>query len=162
MFETKVVNKIKTHFLCSITFFLNRALLEIMWRNTLDPSRPQMTIWRIRVTCWYLSLRKHTLRIYMILIAYPLRLIFMIYVHCLICLFDAWDGGYFYAMCRCAQKSTYFHVKSRLLFSDSNASGIRKQYFLEFFNIKVNENVFTSQSGTCVHTERRMDGRSEG
>ena len=90
------------------------------------------------------------------------HLIVTLYVHCLSCLLDAWNGGYFYAMWRCAQKSTYFHVKSKLLFSDSNTSGIRKQYFLEFFNIKVNENLFTSPSGTCLHTDRRMDGRSEG
>jgi len=72
MCETKVVNKIKTHFLCSI-IFLNRALLEIRWRDIVDPNRPQMAIWRMCVTCWYLSLRTHPLRICMILIAYPLR-----------------------------------------------------------------------------------------
>jgi hypothetical protein len=90
------------------------------------------------------------------------RLIVRLYVQFLTCLLDAWDGGYVYAMWRCAQKSTYFHVKSILLFSDSNTSGIRKQYFLEFFNIEVNENLFTSPSGACVHTDRRMDEPSEG
>ena len=90
------------------------------------------------------------------------RLIVTLYVHCMTCLLDAWGGGYFYTMWRCAQKSTYFHVKCMLLFSDSNTSGIRKQYFLEFFIIKVNENSFTSQNGRRVHTDRRMDGLSEG
>jgi hypothetical protein len=32
MFQTKVVEKIKTHTLCPITFFFgNRAVFEIMW-----------------------------------------------------------------------------------------------------------------------------------
>jgi hypothetical protein len=32
-FQTKVVEKIKTFILCSVTFLLNRAVLEIMWNN---------------------------------------------------------------------------------------------------------------------------------
>jgi len=33
MFQTKVVQKIKTHILCSVTFFFeNRAVYEIMWK----------------------------------------------------------------------------------------------------------------------------------
>jgi len=47
MFQTKVVDKIKTHILCSIIFFLNRAFYEIMWKNTGEPDRPQTTIWRM-------------------------------------------------------------------------------------------------------------------
>ena len=34
MFETKFVEKIKTHILCSVTFFYeNRAVYEIMWKK---------------------------------------------------------------------------------------------------------------------------------
>ena len=33
MFHTKVVEKIKTHILCSVTFFGNRAVYEIMWEK---------------------------------------------------------------------------------------------------------------------------------
>jgi len=37
MFQTEVVTKIKTHILCSVTFFcLNRAFYEIMWKNMSD------------------------------------------------------------------------------------------------------------------------------
>jgi len=44
MFQTKVVEQIKTHILCSITFFsLNCAIYEIMWKNTLQPDRLQVT-----------------------------------------------------------------------------------------------------------------------
>jgi len=33
MFQTKFVEKIKTHILCSITFFENPALYETMWKK---------------------------------------------------------------------------------------------------------------------------------
>jgi hypothetical protein len=37
----------------SITFFCeNRAVYEIMWKETVDRVRPQMTIQRIRFVCW--------------------------------------------------------------------------------------------------------------
>jgi len=37
MFQTKVVEKIKTHLLWAITFgFKNRAFYEIMWKNTVE------------------------------------------------------------------------------------------------------------------------------
>ena len=34
------------------TRFENRNVYEIMWINTVEPDRPQMTIWRIRIACW--------------------------------------------------------------------------------------------------------------
>ena len=52
MFQTKVLEKIKTHILCSITFSENRAVYEIVWTNIVEPDRPQMTIRRMRVACW--------------------------------------------------------------------------------------------------------------
>jgi len=54
MFQTKVVEKIKTHVLCSITFFFfeNLAVCVIMWTNIVEPDRPQMTIRRMRIACW--------------------------------------------------------------------------------------------------------------
>jgi hypothetical protein len=52
-FQTKVVEKIKTHILWSVTFFFeNRAVYEIMWKNTVERGRPQITIWRMRIACW--------------------------------------------------------------------------------------------------------------
>ena len=36
MFQTKDVEKIKTHILCSVTFFLNRTVYEIMWRDIVE------------------------------------------------------------------------------------------------------------------------------
>jgi hypothetical protein len=48
MFQTNVIQKIKTHILCSTTFFFfeNLAVYEIMWKNIVQPGRPQTTIWR--------------------------------------------------------------------------------------------------------------------
>jgi len=40
MFQTKVLNNIKTDILCSVTFFLIRAIYEIMRKNTAEPYRP--------------------------------------------------------------------------------------------------------------------------
>jgi len=55
MFQTKVVEKIKTHILCySVTFFFfeNRAVYEIIWKNIVQQGTPQMIIWHMRVACW--------------------------------------------------------------------------------------------------------------
>jgi len=51
MFQTKAVQKIKTHILCSVTLIFfpeNRAVYEIMWENTVESDRLQMTIRRMR------------------------------------------------------------------------------------------------------------------
>ena len=53
MFWTKVVEKIKTHILCSVNFFFpeNRAVYETTWKNVVEPGRPQTIIWRMRIAC---------------------------------------------------------------------------------------------------------------
>jgi len=45
IFHTKVVEKIKTHFMFN-DFFPpeNRAVYEVMWKNNIQPDRPQMAI----------------------------------------------------------------------------------------------------------------------
>jgi len=40
MFQTKAVEKIKTHILCSITFPKNCAIYEMMWKNVVELDRP--------------------------------------------------------------------------------------------------------------------------
>jgi len=53
MFPTKLVEKIKTHILCSVTFFSeNCAVCDKMWKNIVERGGPQMTIWRMRIVCW--------------------------------------------------------------------------------------------------------------
>jgi hypothetical protein len=44
VFQTKVVEKIKTHFMFSNFFPENRAVDEIMWKNISEPDRSQMTM----------------------------------------------------------------------------------------------------------------------
>jgi len=62
MFQTKVVEKLKTHILCSITllFFFNRAVYGIRWKNIVQWGRPQTTIWRMRITYWIPKLQTRT------------------------------------------------------------------------------------------------------
>jgi len=53
MFQTKLAEIIKTRILFSITFFfLNHAFHEIMWKNIVEPPRPHITIWHMRISCW--------------------------------------------------------------------------------------------------------------
>jgi hypothetical protein len=51
MFQTKLVEYIKTHFIFSNFFFEIRAIYEKMWKHMVNPERRQ-TIWRICVACW--------------------------------------------------------------------------------------------------------------
>jgi len=46
MFQTKVIEKIKTHILCSMTFFLkeNNGIYEMMLEHMVETDRPQMTV----------------------------------------------------------------------------------------------------------------------
>ena len=48
--------KQNTQNLCSITFFKkNRAIYEIMWKNTVERDRPQMATWRMRIAFWIIK-----------------------------------------------------------------------------------------------------------
>ena len=48
MFQTKFVQRIKTHVLCSVNYFRKECRL---WNN-MDRARPQMTMWLMRSACW--------------------------------------------------------------------------------------------------------------
>ena len=53
MLQTTFVGKIKTHFIFNDFFFFeNRAVYAIMWKNTVQPDRLQMTIWRVGIAYW--------------------------------------------------------------------------------------------------------------
>jgi hypothetical protein len=72
MFRIKVVQKVKTHSLCSKLFFLeNRAVFEMKLENVIEPGRPQMKIVRMRTACW-VPKATNTLRISNT-IAFPLQ-----------------------------------------------------------------------------------------
>jgi len=60
----KSVEKIRTHIVCSITFFENRPVYE--------PDRPQMTMWRMRIACW-ITEATDTGSEYLIPITFPLQ-----------------------------------------------------------------------------------------
>ena len=49
LFQTKVVEKNQNIISCSITLFYFRKLcrFKIIWKNTVEPERAQMTIWRM-------------------------------------------------------------------------------------------------------------------
>jgi hypothetical protein len=62
MFETKVVEKIKTHIFFQWLFSESRAVYEIMSKNYVEPERPQMAKCR-RFACWIIKAtraQKHT------------------------------------------------------------------------------------------------------
>ena len=66
MFQSKLVEEIKTHILCSVTFFLeNRAGYEITWKNIAERGRPQMAIGACALHArYYLRLQIQSLTIY--------------------------------------------------------------------------------------------------
>jgi len=51
--------------------FENHAVYEIMWANIAQPKRPQMTIWRMRITYW-IPVSTDTQSEYVILTDFPL------------------------------------------------------------------------------------------
>ena len=53
-------------------FFLNRAVYEIMWKNIIEPDKPQKTLWGTCIACWILE-ATNKLSEYVILIVFPLQ-----------------------------------------------------------------------------------------
>jgi hypothetical protein len=52
--------------------FENRTVYEIMWLNIVEPGRPQVTAWRMRIACWILKVT-NTHSEYVIVITFPLQ-----------------------------------------------------------------------------------------
>jgi hypothetical protein len=46
----KSCTEIKTQILGLVTFFENSAVYETIWKNIVDRGKPQVTIWRMRIT----------------------------------------------------------------------------------------------------------------
>jgi len=72
MFQTKVVEKLETHSVCSVTFFESYAIYEIMWKNVVERGDPQMTIWHMCIACW-IPKATNTRTGCVILFAFPLH-----------------------------------------------------------------------------------------
>jgi len=69
----KIYGETLTHFMFNnFLFFENRGFYEIMWKNTVEPDRPQMIIWRMCTACW-IPKATNTLSEYVILIVFPLQ-----------------------------------------------------------------------------------------
>jgi len=77
-------------------FFSKSTVCEIMWKNIVEPERPQITKWHMRTVCWipkstHTHTHTHTLRIcntyrfHTAKITAPTRLNVPLYVHCLSC-----------------------------------------------------------------------------
>jgi hypothetical protein len=103
----KVINyhnarwKPETGILCSLTFFSleNLAVYKIMWKRFVEMDRKQMTIWRMRITCW-MNMATDTQSVYIILIAFPLlqwlhehaSLLRFTYIPCLVSICTLWGS----------------------------------------------------------------------
>jgi len=51
MLQTKVAEKVKTHFMFNF-FSEHHAVYEIMWKNIVQPNRSQVTLRRLSFACW--------------------------------------------------------------------------------------------------------------
>jgi hypothetical protein len=72
MFQTKGVEKTKTQFYFVTLLFKNYAIYEIMWKNTVEPGKPQMTIWR-KCTARWIPKATNICSGQVIFIAFPLQ-----------------------------------------------------------------------------------------
>ena len=71
MLQTEVVEKIETHILCPVTFFLSRAVCD-MWKNIVQRGRSRMKIWLMGTACW-IPEATNTHSVCVILIAFSMR-----------------------------------------------------------------------------------------
>jgi len=76
----------KTYF--TFNHFFTRTVYEIMWKNIVEPGRPQMAMWRMRIACW-MPKTTNTRAVCVIIIAFPLqqwlyKRVSILYVHCLL------------------------------------------------------------------------------
>ena len=69
----------------------NRTVCEIMWKNPAEPGRPQITIWRMRISLWVLkatytnSIVCNTYCCFAATMVKRTNLRVTLYVHCLSC-----------------------------------------------------------------------------
>jgi hypothetical protein len=69
----QICRRHKTHILFSIFFcFENLVVCEIMWKNVIQPDRPQMTIWRMCIA-WRICKATVTHLEYVIITAFQLQ-----------------------------------------------------------------------------------------
>ena len=53
MLQVNAVENLKIQTLCSIASFPeNPVFCDIMWKNIVEPDKPQMAVWRMRIAYW--------------------------------------------------------------------------------------------------------------
>jgi len=73
MFYIKIVEKIKTH--CTFNNFFsfeNFAVYDTVWKNTVEPGRPQMIVWGTLIAYWTPKATDTQVE-YAVFIAFPLH-----------------------------------------------------------------------------------------
>ena len=73
MFRTFVREKTKTYILCSIISYPKSRRLWDTWKNIIEPSRQKMTIWRMRIAFWLLTVTTTSHSRCVILTPFPLQ-----------------------------------------------------------------------------------------
>jgi len=68
--DIRFIENQNAHFKFSNFFSENRAVYEIMWKNIVEPGRPQMAIRRMRITC-RIPNATNTCSEYVMLTAFP-------------------------------------------------------------------------------------------
>jgi len=68
--QTSCTDNQNTHFIFKDFFSNNHAVYEIMWKNTVQPDRPQMAIWCMHIACC-ITMATNTHSEYVKLIAFP-------------------------------------------------------------------------------------------
>jgi hypothetical protein len=63
-----------TYFILNNFFLKNQAIFEIIWKNVVDPGRPQITIWCMCIAFW-ITKATNTHSQYVLLTAFPLQLV---------------------------------------------------------------------------------------
>jgi hypothetical protein len=61
-----------THFVFNKSFSKIAPFFEKMWKNRVEPGRPQMTMWRMRIACW-VPKATNTYSEYALLVDFPLQ-----------------------------------------------------------------------------------------
>ena len=104
----RVVEKFKTQILYSVTFlFENCAVYKIIWKNTVEPDSPQMTIYHAACAFYgmYLRLHTHTLRICTSYCSSTAKMVARMYL-----------SGMLYAHCRPYFLSAVWYTTTKLVF----------------------------------------------
>ena len=114
MFQTKIVEKIKTHLLFSVNFFFRKSyrLRHGVKKNIVEPGRQEMTIGTSALHGEYLRLQIHTYCFSIAAVVERARLSVTLYVPCLSVLKQRFFYGYFAVIARfsnTSKKISHYH-----------------------------------------------------